>query len=144
MTSPIQLNWSIKQSFVDYVRSHGTVEVAAPGRELDGQFCFPCAKSSPEILRFVGSLGFDAHAGFLSATVANPWLHIGPETSYITIDGSDPTRRQGPRLRLADLPDMRPNHTFSGPHRTILAETGAVLFDFRYPSGEPLAPIHIT
>ncbi|RYE40618.1 MAG: hypothetical protein EOP24_40140 [Hyphomicrobiales bacterium] len=144
MASSIQLNWSIKQSFVDYVRAHGTVEIAAPGRELGGQFCFPCARSSPEILRFVGALRFEAHAGFLTATVANPWLHIGPEASYITIDGSGPTRKQGSRIRLADLPDMRSNHSFSGPHRTILAETGAVLFDCRYPFGEPLAPVHIT
>lgn len=138
------LTWQVKESFVAYVQKFGTVTVDHPASEDAEGFVFPLEEAEPELLKFKGRMEFYAHGGLLSASVANPWLHVTSTGSYLTIEGTARTQTEGSRLRVAEIAALVSPEAVLGTHSAVLADVGTALFDYRYGAGEPLAFVLIT
>lgn len=143
MTAP-SLTWAVKHSFVDYVRRFGEIRLSADVVEGPMGFVFPAAPPASVgdefVLRFKGRVDFTAHAGLLSASVIDPEVTFTGDTGQLTTATLTAIGDVGDRLILAQI-DMPPETFDRYPAR--LSVQGTMFFDFRYPTGEDLAPIVI-
>ncbi|MFF5138579.1 HtaA domain-containing protein [Streptomyces sp. NPDC013157] len=133
------LIWTLKESFTAYVRSFGAIELIPPAEETAEGFRFPFATLEGDVLKFVGTTSFRAHAGLLDVVVADPWLHMSGTGWFISV--ADVPWQADARIRIASLPG--PPAAVLGAHEAVLTRDGTPLFDHRYRTGEPLAPVRV-
>jgi hypothetical protein len=135
-TGPLtRLRWSVKESFVGYVRASGGVVRPEPGD--GGEFVFR-RTSDDTRLAFEGEATFEAHHGMLQVRLTDPELELTGTTGSLSVrDHADPDA--GGRLTIArvQVVEMGP------PVRLGVSVTtmGSRLFGDVYPPGEALDPI---
>jgi hypothetical protein len=152
------LRWSIKGTFVDYVRrmADGTGSVgdgAVPVGTGDLFFEYDAATSTEAtaaagapVHAFRGDVRFSGHYGMLFVRIAHPRIELGAEGAVLTI--ADPQAREdGQRLTLATLGlrhvETRSGTEVHGSDDVALTADGVELFNDVYPAGEPFDPLVI-
>jgi hypothetical protein len=108
----------------------------APATETaDGRFRFPLLTVDGNAAKFSGGVRFVAHGGALTLVIEEPWVTATPALPpdrTLSVRGTQATSSAGGRLAFAGVnPD----------NSTTLTADAAVAFDFRYPTGTPLAPV---
>ncbi|WP_424533549.1 HtaA domain-containing protein [Sphaerisporangium viridialbum] len=128
--------WGVRASFRAYVEEAGEIRIEAPASAAGREFRFRRAACDGDVVRYEGAVLFTAHGGLLRLEVRDPSIHREGERLVLSVAD---TTAPGRRLILADL---EPATDGSGLHATLAPE-GAVAFDFRYPAGSPLEPVHL-
>lgn len=135
----MNLYWSVRRSFVEYVTSAGgEVAVRAPAERAGEGFRLPGFVEDGR-WRFLGGVSFHAHGGMLSVSLGHPEVEwhdtIGELSVSATADGT------GARTVIARVTAATAvERTHAVPRLTVL---GARLFGDVYGPGDALDPLLI-
>lgn len=123
------LAWSVKDSFVGYVRGMTDGRIVLEGAtDLGEAFGFP-ATDTPD--RFSGRVTFSGHHGMMRVVIAEPWIEPAADAWMLSIADPDDPGQRLPFARIARFDGA----TASG---TTLTADGADLFFGPYREGTEL------
>ncbi|ALJ18453.1 HtaA domain-containing protein [Microbacterium sp. No. 7] len=131
----MNLTWTIRRSFVDYVeRSGGSVEASdGAHRSADG-FVFETVESNAHSARYRGTVRFRAHGGLLDVIVADPQVRFEGAGGTIAVRASEDPSDPPVVLARVGEPDA------AGAPQLRLTVDGARLLGDVYSPGELLDP----
>lgn len=108
MTALGVLRWNVLTRFRDYVANipDGEVRWSGAGRltpdfaefELESASLDPVRRHSR--FTFCGTLRFSGYVGMLAVTLSDPWLEIGADGAFVSVDPSEPGLPE-PRVTIA-------------------------------------------
>ena len=134
------LAWGVHGPFRQYVERMSDGQMAArDGAEIlaTGEAFFPLDVDSttPDELRFTGSLEFSGHHGMLAVTVEQPWLqHRAGQWELSVVDPFEPAKR---------MPFVAVEFTDNATGTTRLTEAGTDVFMGNYSEATLFDPVRI-
>lgn len=147
-----KLNWGVKASFRNYVEGVGGSITLSDGatRAEDGTFSFKAVPggdltiqpdgNATGILRFEGTVTFDAHGGMLNATLTDLWLEAGQDGLVLTVLEApmNQSRCAIATLSLLDIEADKALHL-----RAEITMEGMYQIADNYPPGTELDPLRL-
>jgi hypothetical protein len=141
-----ELRWGVKRSFREYIEAaEGATRVeGGAAAEPDGRIVFPQVGADwdgpvPQVLRFGGSVEFEAHGGLLALRLRDPWLEFDETGAVLTVAHPafrGPTDRRLPLCRLGGVHPRVEDGVLvieDAPATLTIQATGT--FDNLYPPG---------
>lgn len=140
------ISWSVRRSFLEYVRRMLDGEVAAvDGASLagidegaDARFPVVTCDDPTVLVAAVGSVRCTGHHGMLAVAFAEPRIVLGGDGLVVTIRDDD---AEHGRLAIATADDWSIDGGSLRIAAPTLTDDGADLFFGNYRTGTPLSPL---